>query len=135
MVMGIVGACGRINLTSLSAGFDRHSCAASIHPWPLSPRPWIKMTVAVCLPTASMMMGAARVMLEAILVSDSEGETGGVVARGKKDEKKWRENRAAIGMRTTLRRKTSRALRIKGPWARERKKLMEEVGGVVFWRL
>lgn len=60
MVMGIAGACGRINLTSLSLFLPCQCCTASAQPWPESPRPWTKMTVAVWRPDGVNTMGAAR---------------------------------------------------------------------------
>lgn len=60
MVMGIAGACGRINLTSLSLFLPCQCCTASAQPWPESPRPWMKMTVAVWRPEGVNTMGAAR---------------------------------------------------------------------------
>lgn len=69
MEMGIFGAVGNIHLTPLSCGLLLQCPAASDHPFAVSPRPWAKMTVAVCLLTAGSTMGAWRGIAEAILIT------------------------------------------------------------------
>lgn len=73
--MGIAGACGRINLTSLSLFLPCQCCTASAQPWPESPRPWMKMTVAVCRPEGVNTMGAAR-RIDDIMEGDADGDGG-----------------------------------------------------------
>ena len=62
-VMGFIGACGRMNLTWSSLWRRRQFSTTGAHPWPVSPRPWEKMTVAVCRAAA----GTTRL---AFLVAD-----------------------------------------------------------------
>lgn len=56
-VMGITGALGKMNLTSSSLSRRRQFSTWNAHPWPLSPRPCEKMTVAVCVLTAGKING------------------------------------------------------------------------------
>ena len=53
--MGIVGALGKMNLTSSNLDRLRQFSARETQPAPLSPRPWAIITVAVCLLTAGLM--------------------------------------------------------------------------------
>jgi hypothetical protein len=53
--MGIVGALGKMNLTSSNLDRRRQFSARDTQPAPLSPRPWAMMTVAVCFLTAGIM--------------------------------------------------------------------------------
>lgn len=50
--MGMTGALGKMNLTSSSLSLLRQFSTWNAHPWPESPRPCEKMTVAVCVLTA-----------------------------------------------------------------------------------
>lgn len=75
MVIGIGGALGRTNLTSSNRCLRLFICStASAQPAPLSPSPWMKMTVAVCLPVAGSTMGAARRTVEAMFRCGVGGE-------------------------------------------------------------
>lgn len=56
----MAGACGSTNLTSSSRCRRRQFSTALAQPWPVSPSPWAKMTVAVCLLGAGNSSGAAR---------------------------------------------------------------------------
>lgn len=67
-VIGITGAFGKINLVSENFERRRQFSARSIHPAPSSPRPWTKMTVAVCLATAGTTNGADMI-IEAMMKS------------------------------------------------------------------
>lgn len=58
MVIGMCGACGRMNLISFNRCPFLHIWTASDHPWPVSPKPWMKMTVAVWRPMAGNTKGA-----------------------------------------------------------------------------
>lgn len=60
-VIGIEGAWGKMNFTSSSLSLCRQFSTAEAQPWPVSPRPWKKMTVAVCLEAAGKINGAVRV--------------------------------------------------------------------------
>jgi len=48
-----------MNLTSSNFWRRRQFSARETHPAPLSPRPWLIITVAVCLLTAGTMRGGA----------------------------------------------------------------------------
>ena len=54
----------------VSENFERRRqfSARSIHPAPSSPKPWTKMTVAVCLATAGITNGADMIMDAMMLV-------------------------------------------------------------------
>lgn len=73
MVMGICGACGKMNLISLILWRFLHISTASDQPFPVSPKPWTKMTVAVWRPTAGNTRGA-------ILRIDEDDEAALIVA-------------------------------------------------------
>lgn len=62
-VMGIVGALGKMNLTSWNLLRLRQFSAKSTHPAPLSPRPCAMITVAVCFLMAGMMSGVGGGMI------------------------------------------------------------------------
>jgi hypothetical protein len=62
-VMGIDGAWGSMNLTSSSFCRRRQFSTADAQPWPVSPRPWMNMTVAVCRATAGKRRGGADIVL------------------------------------------------------------------------
>lgn len=53
--MGMVGALGKMNLTSSNLDRRRQFSARETQPAPLSPRPWAMIMVAVCLVTAGIM--------------------------------------------------------------------------------
>lgn len=68
--MGTTGAVGSTNLTPSRRRLLRRWCTASAQPAPVSPRPWAKTTVAVCLPTAGTTTGATRCIVEAMAIAD-----------------------------------------------------------------
>ena len=61
-VIGITGAFGKMNLVSENFERRRQFSARSIHPAPSSPKPWTKITVAVCLATAGTTSGADMII-------------------------------------------------------------------------
>lgn len=73
MEIGICGACGKMNLISFNRCRFLQSSTASDHPWPVSPKPWMKMTVAVWRPMAGNTNGA-------ILRMDEEDEAALIAA-------------------------------------------------------
>jgi hypothetical protein len=89
-VMGIVGACGNTHLTCARAGSRRSICVRTLslghvrycagtrtsptgfQPWPESPSPCTKMTVAVCFAAGAMVTALSRVAAD--MVGASRGE-------------------------------------------------------------
>lgn len=66
-VIEIVGALGKMNFVSVNFWARRQFTTRLIQPAPWSPRPWRKITVAVCLFMAGTARGAA--MLGSIVES------------------------------------------------------------------
>jgi hypothetical protein len=60
------GAFGKTNLVSENFERRRQFSAKSTQPAPSSPRPWTKMTVAVCLRTAGTISGGDMVNIRRI---------------------------------------------------------------------
>jgi len=91
--MGMTGALGKMNLTSLRFCLWRQRSTASAHPAPESPRPCAKMTVAVCRPLAGKMSGAALrtediVLVVVVAVVDDSGDDDCVAEKSRSCGKK-----------------------------------------------
>lgn len=62
-----------MNLASFNLDRRLQFSTADAHPWPVSPNPWMKITVAVCLEAAGNTKGGSRRM-ELIAGAEPEPE-------------------------------------------------------------